>query len=193
MTADQVYDTGDPNTGTPGPQQTVHGVGVLRYTVSPDHAHWHFLGYMRYELRRASDFRRVAHDRKTGFCLGDRYQVGRFARTTSVLARGAALDYQDFDGDCRKNQPGALRVVEGISQGKGDDYKPFLEGQSIDITNIPSGRYVLVHRTNANHAIRESDYSNNAASVLISIVRRGSTRPPITRVLRRCSAAQRCP
>ena len=191
MTADQVLDTGDPDTDTHGPQQTVRAVGVLRYTVSPDHSHWHFLGFMRYELRRASDFRRVGRDRKTGFCLGDRYAVGRFSRAGRA-ASAPRVTYRDFDTDCGKGRPRLTRIVEGISVGKGDDYKPRLEGQSIDVTAVPSGRYVLVHRTNEGRRIRESGYANNAASVLISLRRRGAARPPTVRVLKRCPDTARC-
>lgn len=192
MTADQLIDTGDPDTDTHGPQQVVRGIGVLRYVRSPDHSHWHFLGFMRYELRRASNFRRVGRDRKTGFCLGDRYRVGDLRG----LARGAGgetgVTYRDFDSDCGKSRPRLRRIVEGISEGKGDDYAPRLEGQSIDVTSLPSGRYVLVHRTNADRRIVESNYANNAASVLISLRRRGATRPPVVRVLARCPDAARC-
>ena len=35
------------------PQEVVPDVGELRYVVSPDHRHWHLLGFDRYELRRA--------------------------------------------------------------------------------------------------------------------------------------------
>ena len=58
------------------PSELVRGVGRLRYVVSPDHRHWHLLGFERYELARP-DGRVVVNDRKTGFCLGDRYAVGR--------------------------------------------------------------------------------------------------------------------
>ena len=53
----------------------VPGVGQLRYVRSPDHQHWHLLGFDRYELRRAGSTGAVVSDRKTGFCLGDRYEV----------------------------------------------------------------------------------------------------------------------
>ncbi len=34
-----------------GPEQVARGVGRLRYVISPDHRHWHLLGFERYELR----------------------------------------------------------------------------------------------------------------------------------------------
>jgi hypothetical protein len=187
MTATQFVDPADGSRA----QTSFPRVGRLRYTISrepghfDDHQHWHLLGFMRYELRRASDFRRVSRDHKTGFCLGDRYPAGDRASAAAVRSR-------DFDPDCGKNEPRLLRVVEGISPGFGDDYRPRLEGQSIDVTGLPSGRYVLVHRANADRAVRETDYSDNAASVLLSLRRRRG-RVPALRVLVRCPATARCP
>jgi hypothetical protein len=181
MTADQLIETADP-----AAPETVPGVGVLRYTRSPDHAHWHFLGFMVYELRRASDFRRVGRDRKTGFCLGDRYPVGLL----SLRSYQGNASQSEFDRECGNGDPGRLEVVEGMSPGKGDDYHPRLEGQSIEITGLRSGRYVLVHRTNASRRIRESNYANNVAAALLHIS--FGRRPPRVTVLRSCRGSERC-
>jgi Lysyl oxidase len=187
MTATQLVDPADGD----GPQTSFRRVGVLRCTIAQepghadDHQHWHLLGFMRYELRRASDFRRVSRDRKTGFCLGDRYGVGSGAAAARVRSR-------DFDPDCGKFAPRRLRVVEGISPGFGDDYKPRLEGQSLEVTGLPSGRYVLVHRANPDRTVRETRYDDNASSVLLSLQRRPG-RAPAIRVLARCQGTSRCP
>src|SRR3954471_7529214 len=69
MTADQVIERDG------GPKEVVPGVGKVRYVVSPDHRHWHLLGFDHYKLRRAGHGSAVVRDRKTGFCLGDRYAV----------------------------------------------------------------------------------------------------------------------
>jgi Lysyl oxidase len=81
-------------------------------------------------------------------------------------------------------------VREGISPGFGDDYDPELEGQLVDVTNVPAGRYVLVHRANPERALEESDYENNAASVLLQLRRAGVI--PSVRVLARCRDADTC-
>lgn len=52
---------------------------------------------------------------------------------------------------------------------------PRLEGQYVDVTDVPPGRYRLVHRVNADRALRESDYTNNAASVVVVVERRAGT------------------
>jgi hypothetical protein len=186
MTVDQYVDLFDPKTGQIPTQAVFPNVGHMRFVRSPDHRHWHFLGFERYELRRASDDRRVAHDRKTGFCLGNRYAVSSQARIAQRITN------RQFDPHCGGNQPRRLSVIEGISVGRGDDYKPLLEGQYIDITKLPSGRYVLVHRVNATRSLRETNYDNDASSVLLRLERHGSHATTL-RILRRCPRQARCP
>lgn len=184
MVADQYVDLFDPQTGQI-PSQDVHrDVGRLRFVHSSDHRHWHLLHFERYELFRASNHHRVARDRKTGFCLGNRYQVGAHA--------SRRITYRNFSAHCGLNRTGLLHVTEGISTGWGDDYKPLLEGQFLDITKLGSGRYVLVQTADPSHRIVESDYGNNASSVLLRIRRHGAHKPTV-RVLRRCRGQAFCP
>jgi hypothetical protein len=137
----------------------------LEYVRSETHEHWHLLGFDRYELR-ALDGSQAAPDQKTGFCLGDRYD-SKSAEPPEQAPKPI------FTGECGKGRPDLLRVREGISPGYGDDYIPLLEGQYVDVTDVPDGRYLLVHRVNADRDLRENDYANNAASVLV-----GLRRPP---------------
>ncbi len=144
----------------------------LRFVRSETHRHWHLADFERYELRRNG--RLVGRDRKTGFCLNDAYE-------TRALNRVPA-----WTGDCGRNRPRARSIREGISPGFGDDYVPIREGQSIDVTGVPAGRYVLVHRVNPDRALRESSYANNAASVALELDRRH------VRVLARCPNSGTC-
>ena len=73
---------------------------------------------------------------------------------------------------------------EGISVGYGDDYSGFLEGQDLPLDGLPDGRYVLVHRVNANEKLREISYANNAASVLLDL-RWENGQPQLHALLRR--------
>jgi lysyl oxidase len=170
------------------PARVVRHVGRMQYTVSPDHRHWHFLQFDRYllqraELRDASGARVLLRDQKTGFCLGDRY------RTNQPL-RGVAPAQPVFRGRCGLERPDLLHMIEGISVGYGDDYSAFLEGQDLPLDGLPAGRYVLVHRVNVNHALAESAYGNNAASVLLDL--RWSAGQPNLRVLATCPDTDRC-
>jgi hypothetical protein len=185
MTVDQYVDMFNPQSGSIDTQTVYANVGRMRYVRSEDHRHWHYVGFERYELRRASDYRLVAPDRKTGFCVGNRYQT-RGARAA------LRITYRDFSDYCEPGRPGVLSVTVGLSPGWGDDYKPRLEGQYVDVTSARSGRYVLVHRVNVDRRIRETDYSNDAASILVELRRRSAGAKPTVRIVRRCPGQARC-
>jgi hypothetical protein len=79
---------------------------------------------------------------------------------------------------------------EGISVGYGDDYVAFLEGQDLPLDGLPDGRYVLVHRVNAERRLRERSYDDNAASVLLDL--RWQDGQPRLQVLATCHDTDRC-
>jgi hypothetical protein len=165
MTVDQLIEQED------APIAVVEGVGRMRYVRSPDHEHWHLLGFERYELRRAGGRAGLVTDRKTGFCLGDRYRV----RGGELPARPPEPVYT---GRCGLERTALLRLTVGISVGYGDVYDPNLEGQSLRLTGLEAGRYRLVHRVNVDRRLRESSYANNASSLLIRL-RWRSGRPSV--------------
>jgi hypothetical protein len=177
MSADQVI----VNDGSP--RTLVSGVGELRYVRSPDHRHWHLLGFDRYELRRADSGETVVADRKSGFCLGDRYPV----RTLPLVGKPLEPVYRSR---CGLDRPGLVGIREGISVGYGDDYSANLEGQYLPLTGLRPGRYVLVHVANADRRILESSYENNASSLLLRLRRRGGE--PRMRVLAVCPDSEHC-
>jgi hypothetical protein len=176
MTVDQLVER------TGASPRVVRGVGTIRYVISPDHNHWHYLRFDRYELRRAATGESVVRDRKSGFCLGDRYAVAR--------ALPAAPSRAVYTGRCGLGQPGQLEMREGISVGYGDDYSGFLEGQDLRLSGLPAGRYVLVHRANADRRLEEVSYANNAASVLLDLRWQGGA--PYLRVLATCPDTDVC-
>ena len=68
-----------------GTMSVVSRVGRLAYEPHPPHFHWHLEPYEAYELRRASDGTLVGRDRKSGFCLLDRW--GHAAPRAGIVAR----------------------------------------------------------------------------------------------------------
>jgi hypothetical protein len=166
-----------------GSSEVSRSVGRLRYVRARDHQHWHLLRFERYELRHAGSSKVLIRDRKTGFCLGDRYRVIN-GRPPGALASPV------HTGRCALRQPGRLRVSEGISVGWGDNYIAYLEGQSLPIDHLPSGRYVLVHRVNTDRRLRELSYTNDAASVLLDLRWRNG-KPHVTQ-LAACPDSDRC-
>jgi hypothetical protein len=182
MTADQLIERID-EAGRPVADERVNEVGRLRYVRLPDHSHWHLIGFERYELRSIVTGRLAARDRKSGFCVGNRYAVVDGVPRSDRSGQ--------FDENCGKSRPGLLRVIEGLSPGWADDYKPNLEGQFLDVTSVPAGRYFLVHRTNVDGRLRESRRGNDAASVLLSL-RRPRGAAPRVKVLRTCPDTPTC-
>jgi Lysyl oxidase len=177
MRADQVIELAD------GSEQTVRGVGEIQYVSSPDHRHWHYLGFDRYELRPEGLPAAVVRDRKSGFCLGDRYR----ARGIRLAAAPPAKVYR---GRCGLGDRLRSTIEEGISVGYGDAYAAFLEFQDLPLDGLPAGRYVLVHRVNSDGRLRELSYGNNAASVLLDL--RWSRGVPQLRILAVCPDSATC-
>jgi glucose/arabinose dehydrogenase len=177
MTADQLIDT------KAGLSERVPGVGELRFVRSPDHEHWHYLGFDRYELRRAGSSRVLLRDQKTGFCLGDRYRV------TSLVLKDASAD-PVHTSRCGLAQPDLVHVREGVSVGYGDDNSAYLAYPDLPIDGLSDGQYVLVHRVNTDRRLMELSYANNSASVLFDL--RWRSGKPYLRVLATCPEVARC-
>ena len=130
--------------------------GELRYVVSPDHRHWHYLGFDRYELRRAGQLVAAVRDQKTGFCLGDRYAAAE--RPASARAEPRLHEpVRPRRAAAPRRRGGDLGRLRRRLQGQPRGPVPAPDG-------LPAGRYVLVHQVNADRRLHELDYANNAAS-----------------------------
>ena len=132
-----------------GQQVLNPAVGTLRYVTTYGHAHWHYMRFMRYELR-GIDEPGALIDRKQGFCLGDAPWV---------------------DGWCARGKPEISAIDEGIRAGGVDIYEPNVEGQEIEIDRhtAPGGRYVLTSRIGPTGVLEETRTDNNVASTVIQL------------------------
>ncbi len=201
MTADQYINIIDPQTRQITGQQVIPNIGQLRFERRLfGHDHWHLRDFEVYELRHAANGQFVSQDHKIGFCLTSDTKVpdpGLRApdlRAAEVGAHAAAalITRKDLTPGCGKHEPNLLRVVEAIDAGTGDVYERFLGGQSVDVTTAPNGRYVLIAKVNPQRAVVETNYTNDSASVLISIHRTKPHAKPTIKVLRSCPGTAVC-
>ncbi len=146
-------------------------VGRLHYETHPPHHHWHFEPYERYELRRP-DGTFLGRDHKQGFCLADHYGVA-----PGTLEHRAPRPV--FLNDCDRGAPQSTFLVEGSSVGYTDRYPGFFHGQSLDLTGIPAGVYLVVNRSNPDLRFRELRYDNDVASTRFRLDWRGGV-PRVT-------------
>jgi Tol biopolymer transport system component len=162
--------------------RVVEQAGELDFANAWPHFHWHLLGFDRYELRHAGDFDLVVRDHKEGFCLSDDYGA----------AQGVPHGPPRFRDSCEQHRPEARYVEEGASPGYTDRYPAFYEGQSLNVTALPAGRYWLVHRANSDFHLRELRYGDDAAALLIRISWPGGhAAAPLVTTLRTCRR-ERC-
>jgi len=127
-------------------------VGNPAFVYAPCHAHYHFNNFMSYELHY-SNGQLAAFGNKVGFCLTDSLRWDPTANPTPKYG-------------CSN---------QGIQKGWGDIYTYVTSGQWIDITGLPDGYYTLKMTVNPLRIIAESDYSNDAVQIPITI----GTPPPV--------------
>lgn len=185
LTAGQVVSVSD------GTASALAGVGVIRFGVGATADRWGLAPLVSFELHRVGDSRLVRRGVTAGSCLADRFRA--------PSERGRSLELPNvppapvFGGDCGRGQDGLTTVEEGVSVGYGVSQPAFADGQSVDVTNLKAGRYLLVHRVNPARRLREASYANNVSSALISITwPRGASALPRVRILAACSDAERC-
>src|SRR5262249_8244819 len=125
------------------------------FTYHPEHGHIHFDEFAQFRLRAVlpdggvGDI--VAAGNKVSFCLLD---VDRYNASGPILPHFL---------NCGQ--------ILGISVGWADVYSRGLEGQSIEITNVPDGNYWLEVVVDPDNHIIESDETNNVARIQISLQR----------------------
>ena len=123
----------------------------------PAHNHWHFEGFARYDLARAHGGRIVRTAKKVSFCVRDSFRFGNLTGSPESPAYG----------DCTQDS------TMGLSIGWSDWYPSSLEGQELDVTGLPDGRYCLRLTVDPRDRIRESDESDNVRTRLLRL--RGTT------------------
>jgi hypothetical protein len=147
-----------------GGSHLVRTGAVGRYA-GDGHDHWHVQRIMTYELYRVENPSTARAGAKTGFCFldTDPWRLGlRHARQYSYY---------------REEWCGTRNVLSnrvGISVGWGDRYPWNFAYQWIDISGLPSGRYVVRSTVDISDWYRESDDFDNCRWARIRIPANGS-------------------
>jgi hypothetical protein len=121
----------------------VHPVGTFEYHEGT-HNDFHFEGYARYTLQRVdAPGGSAIEGAKVSFCIVDNTKVN--TRPTETPRKAV---YTTCGAD-----------VQGMSVGRDDTYRRYLDGQSLPFGDNPSGRYLLKIEVDPNSKLLESDRS----------------------------------
>jgi hypothetical protein len=109
-------------------------VGQLKYDSRPGHEHWHFEQFVEYSLTDGTKVE-IVRSKKASFCLDPTEPIDL------LLGQAGWIPQQSGLSAC--GEPGSLWVREVLPVGWGDTYFQSLPGQSLDITDLPNGRYFI--------------------------------------------------
>lgn len=147
-----------------GERQSILAPEVKFYFAGDGHNHWHFTDFDNYWIETlAGTVQRTAE--KHGYCLEDNTTWSGMSGQPGVPANPIYLNASS----CGKGLPQALTIIEGMSKGWGDTYPLSLPDQAIDITGLANGRYRVGITADDLGAIKETNESNNTATMEIEI------------------------
>jgi hypothetical protein len=153
---------------------------VGEFVYHPTHGHFHLEQFAVYQIWSVTPdgelHSLVASGSKLSYCLME----------TNVIDR----DNPNFTR--RRTHTECGRDAQGILPGWGDRYNAELDGQTIDVTHLPNGRYALMSTANPTGALLESDYTNNTGVVLIELRNTRVTVLGEPGPLEHCRATGRC-
>jgi hypothetical protein len=136
-----------------GGARTVATPSVKLVYAGDGHDHWHVKDLEQYRLVPLRNTRPNRIGQKVGFCFFDNHEY-------QLMLPDAPLDPVYERQGCGTRDSVALTT--GLSVGWGDIYHRSLPGQSIDITDLPSGTYRLWATADQADLFLESNDANNS-------------------------------
>lgn len=128
------------------------------FELHPTHNHWHVTNHVLYQLWSVDDngekHEKLSDTGKMSFCLWDEH--------TNDLTIENAPQSRFYGFTCDRN-------TQGMSVGWGDTYAARVDGQELDITNVPDGEYLLYFEVNPDKKIYEVGYDNNWGEIKVKI------------------------
>lgn len=128
---------------------------VGEFIFHPDHDHWHFERFNIFQLWTykpdGSLDQLLASTEKTSFCIQD------LEMTSPKVTRTPKAIVYDL---CNQEK-------QGISVGWADKYEADVEGQELEITDLPDGEYAVLSRVDPDNLIEETNEGNNFSIAFI--------------------------
>lgn len=129
------------------------------------HEHWHWVGFSRYEilsvLEDGSAGKQLVSNEKVGFCLRDDERMPDYLLGFPIPETQRERPRARY-GECGWQK-------QGLSAGWLDIYGYELDGQSLEVTGLPDGMYLLRTQVDPAGLIVEAEEGNNAAQVYFGL------------------------
>ena len=143
----------------------VHEKVVSLFEFHVTHNHWHINGVALFEIRASKG--RALGGADIGEVIG-----GNSIKTTFCLIDW--IRYEDNSNNGKKSDRvyfDCAGATQGISVGWVDQYHQATDGQELDLTGAPVGRYYLVSTANYDKVFLEKSTENNRAWVAFNLTR----------------------
>lgn len=141
--------------------QTVWHETVSQFIFHDTHNHWHIDDIGEFSVRLP--------DTNNSDIPGEIATLGTGEETASIKVGFCITNVYKYNGD---ESPTSQRIywdcevgLQGIQPGWVDQYHQSVEGNEIDITDLPNGTYFLVHEWNPENTFVDGDNSNDQSWV----------------------------
>lgn len=141
-------------TKTKGKEEQVEVGSFIRHA---EHDHWHFEDFAELELIQVEKNNSLEQ------------QVATTGKITSCIHDLNRLPSPPADSPENGPYSECGRETQGLSVGWSDTYYAYLAGQSLNLENIPDGRYLLRLTVNPSNLIKETNEDNNKAEKQVEI------------------------
>ncbi|OIJ26633.1 lysyl oxidase family protein [Nocardioides luteus] len=143
-----------------GEQVGIKKTGTMEFHEAPEHNHWHFLDFAKYELVDAKD-KVVSTSGKQSWCLAPTDPV-------DLTVPGATLRPSQTGLESACGEKSALWLRESMPTGWGDTYSQN-QTQAFDLSKVKNGTYRIKVTVNPDGNLYEKTRSNNVSYRTITI------------------------
>lgn len=154
------------------------------FEFSACHNHYHVKGYTNYRLWTMDGWKQwvAARDLTQPITGTNNEALLTQFKNSGALVTGQKQGFCMIDSVCGNSRFDnhcfnkglqqhflSCTTNQGLSVGWTDVYGSFLDGQFINLTGVPSGKYMLELHVNPDHVLPESDKTNNSVATPLTI------------------------